>query len=234
MEMLKQIPGLEEIADSKYTRPVLQGIGLAILLGLGLWGYTAYRRGVDEAAHKAFTEALVYFDATVRVKPGKDSEVTFATAEEKWQKVATVFKDAYAKNSSAGIAPVFAAYEAQAYIELGNSVEAEQLLAASVPHIANEALRSYYNVKLALIRLDSDSPATVAQGQKMLEDAAADDSAAAHAMALFELGNWYFIKNDTAQARNYLEQLDLKYGTSSQSPSLWAEKGKQKLKLISA
>ena len=233
MEMLKNIPGLEEIAQSKYTRPVLQGVGLALVLGLGVWGYSAYRRSVDEAAHKAFTDALVYFDATVSDEPGSGDEMTFGTKEEKWQKVATVFKDAYASNSSAGIAPVFAAYEAQAYLELGNSVEAEKLLDSSVPHIANEALRSYYNVKLALIRLDSDSPVIVAQGLKMLEAAAAEDDQAAHAMVLFELGNWHFTKNETDQARNYLEQLDLKYGKSSQNPSQWAEKGKQKLKLIS-
>ena len=233
MSLLYKIPGLNELVESKWFWPALQGIAAAIVLGLGYFGYTAYQRSVQEKAHHSLVDALTYFDATVSDEPDEDAEMTFATEQEKWQKVAGVFKDGYARNSSAGIAPLFSAYEAQAHINLGDKVTAEKLLSESVPHIPNDALRSYFQVKLALLRLDSKSPALQTQGEQLLQEVANAEALAAHPMALYELGQWHFIKNDFVQAKNYLEQLDLKYGKSTEQPSEWADKGKKLLKLIS-
>ena len=169
MAILHQIPGLNELIESKWFRPALQGVGAVVVLGLGYFAFSAYQRSVQEKAHQSFVEALTYFDATISDEP-TDGEKTFKTEEEKWQKVATVFKDGYSRNSSAGIAPLFAAYEAQALIELGDKVDAEKLLSECVPHIPNDALRSFFQVKLALLRLDSDSPAVQAQGEKLLQE----------------------------------------------------------------
>ena len=214
-------------------------IGLVFALGvivLGV-GYGFYRSGLQKRAHKSFVQALKVYNANVHVDGKNDESFDldfFTSEEEKWTKVAKVFKEAYQSNKSAGIAPIFLAYQSEALVNLGNLPEAIAVLKSSISMLKEGAIKSGYKVKLFLMQLDSGSEEVVKSGLNSLKDIALDQNNEVNDMALFYLGQHYWFAKNFSEAKNYWNQLTLKYGKASKSASWWAQQAKQKLKLISA
>ncbi len=207
--------------------------GILILIGLAI-GYGYYRARRQEKAHKSFIQALKYFDAKVGVEEDFLGETkSFKTEEKKWEQTAKIFKKEYGKNRSAGIAPIFLAYQSEALVRLGKLDKAIEVLKKSLNLMEKDAaLYSYYKVKLTLMQIDTGSKSLIDQAIASLKSMALEQNKPAHDMALYRLGEYFWYQKNYPEAKNYWNQLIIKYGKKSKHPSLWAQKAKEKLKLI--
>jgi len=207
----------------------------AVILSVG---YSYYKDGLQRRAQKDLVEALKSFDAPVHGAGLKDEELNldaefFTSDKEKWTKVAQVFEQGYQKNKSAGIAPLFLAYQAQALINLGNLELAAKALNMALESMPESSARSFYKVKAALVSMDTEKKELQEQGLQRLKAIALDTNNTANPMALYYLGQHYRNAKDFNEAKNYWNQLVLKYGKTTQKPSVWAQKAKKYLKLVS-
>src|SRR5436305_13738931 len=106
----------------QYYKGIIITLLIGATLGFCLYSYMLYRRQQNQNAHKALMECLKHFEAPVTQE--KDQEIDldtimFTSREEKWNKVATLFHNAYANHSSAGIAPFFLIFESEALMNQG-------------------------------------------------------------------------------------------------------------------
>lgn len=221
----------------KHKKQTLMGIGLTVCLVFAGIGYTVYRQKMQVKAHATLVAALKVFEAPVVAGSSNKSDVKmptqFATEEEKWNKVQEIFKDAYNNHKGAGIAPYFLTYQAEALVQLGKFDEAIQALTDAIRLMKSTELKAFYQVKLALIKLDS--PKHQQEGLTELKKYADDQQGLAHENALYHMGNYYWYKKDFVQARNYWQQLVIKYGLKdARLQSGFTELAKSKLRLISA
>jgi len=218
---------------------VLAFVAIGVIAGSAVYGYRYYRLGVEQRAHKSFLECMSYFDAPIGT-PEKEidifgiEKVTFATFDEKWQKVSEVFQKAYDQNSSSGIAPLFLAFKSEALLQQNNRSQATEVLAAALKNIKDENLKNAYAVKYALMQLDSDDMTARQHGFDELKALAEDSKNVAHDVALYHMGLHFWHEKDFARAKNYWNQLVLAYGQDSQHPSPWTKEAQEKLAFIAS
>jgi len=203
-------------------------------------GYSFYMNSLQRRAHRSFVDALKYFDAKVIGKEEVKEdflnldEFTFRTPEEKWNKIAQIFQQGYEQNRGAGIAPMFLAYQSQALLNLEKPVEAINVLREAIRLMSGSVLKTYYRVKLALMQIDIENKDMIDEGVFTLKEISLDQKNPAHDMVLYRLGEYYWNVKNFDEAKNYWNQLILKYGKSAEKPSTWAEFARPKLKLITS
>ena len=212
---------------------------LSVAAGGAVYGYKYYRSGVEQQAHKAFLECMNYFDAPIgeaqkEIDIFGIEKVSFATTDEKWSKVAEVFKKAYATNSSSGIAPLFLNFQAEAFIKQNKLIDAIALQKKAVVELRDPHLKSVYSIKLSLMQLDSGDHVVRQNGFDLLKSIAEDSKSVVHDFALYHIGLHFWHEKDFALAKNYWNQLVLAYGQDSKHPSPWAAQAREKLKLIAS
>ena len=214
-------------------KKLLIGAGGLVIVIFGFIGFSYYREWVQTSAQKSFSEALRYYDAPLGAKTVITNEtIEFGSDAEKWKKVAEIFDTGYHKHSSAGIAPLFRAYYAEALLNLGKLDEAIDIMAATVPAIASRELQEFYALKLALMKIDS--PKFQTEGLAALTKFANDRSSTAHEAGLYYLGNYYWSLRNFEQARAYWQQLVVQYDKpDAKQQSGFALLVKARLKLIS-
>jgi len=206
-------------------------------LGLSI-GYLFYKAGLQKRAQKDLVKDITILQAPVHTPDMKsealklDSEF-FTSQEEKWTKVLQNFESSYQKNKSAGIAPMFLAYQAEALINLGKIDNAVQVLKKLVEISPESVAKSFYKVKTALVGIDSDNKELEKNGLENLRYIALDSQNAVQPMALYYLGQYYWFVKNFDEAKNYWNQLILKYGKKTEKHSEWADRAKIYLKLIS-
>ena len=215
---------------------ILGLIGVVTLIVLVAW-YMISQGQVQVNAHKDFTYAMEYFNAPV-ISEKDDSSIDFdtkefKTKEEKWVKVESLFRKGYEDNKSSGLAPIFLAYQSEALLNMGKNLEAISVLKKAVNLVSSEEVKSYYQVKLALMQIDSDDKNMQNDGLSILKELAVNDKCVANDRALYHLGNYFWNSKKFDEAKNYWNQLVLKYGKSAEKPSFYVSKAKPKLKLIS-
>ena len=71
-----------------------------------------------------------------------------------------------------------------------------------------------------------------AEGLGMLKKLALDEKGVAHDLSLYHLGDYYWHKKNFDEARNYWNQLILRYGKDQKYASPWVAAAKEKLVLI--
>lgn len=209
----------------------LTGIALASAAGTAYWYYKGY---VREQSHKAFVEALKYYDGTIGATPSStQDQLTFANEEEKWTKTAQAFNQAHSDYSSSELAPLCKVMEAEAFLNLGQTDKAHALLESSVDAINNDAMRDFYRIKLALIKIDTEKETEIQKGINILKTLSDNAQSPAHESALYYLGAYYWTKKEFNQARNCWQMLLVKYGAAdTKHQSTYAEKVKEKLALL--
>jgi len=224
----------------KYKKEAILIVGGCLaLIALGV-GYSFYRSGLQKKAQKSFAHSLKFFDAVVNTPESKQEDVLdldaefFTTEKEKWTKVESEFKKGYQNNKSSGIAPFFLAHQAEALVNLGRLSDAIDVLKNAVKMMDSSSTKTYYEVKLALMKLDSGNPDMINEGLNTLKTISLEERNSAHAMVLYRLGEHFWYAKNNNEAKNYWNQLVLKYGKTSKQPSWWAQKANQKLKLISS
>jgi len=202
-------------------------------------GYVFYMSSLQKRAHRSFVDALKYFDSNIVEKQDAKEdflnldEFTFYNQESKWSKVAQVFQQGYEQNKGAGVAPMFLAYQSQALLNLGKQIEAINVLRQAVKLMPSSTLKTYYRVKLSLMQIDSENKDMVNDGVSILKEISLDQKNPTHDMVLYRLGEYYWYEKNFDEAKNYWNQLILKYGKSVEKPSAWVELARPKLKLIS-
>ncbi len=205
------------IAYKKYVLGGVAGIAIAVVAGVG---FNWYWQASQEAAQKDFFELLSAYEV-----PG----------DQKWATVEKEYRHAYERNKRAGIGPMFRVYQADALAALGKQDEAISMLEEVIRSIASRELQDFMKLKLALMKLDSKQPAVQKDGLVALKAIAENSNQAANEAGLYYLGYFFFAQNDMAQAKNYWQQLMVKYGMKDQrQQSGLAEQTRGKLKLISA
>jgi predicted negative regulator of RcsB-dependent stress response len=216
---------------------ILTVIGLLVALGGLTYGYSYYKRVREEKAYRALVEALEYFDAPIKKDAAADQltvlgKKEFRTTDEKWQKTIDVLQKAYKNNSSSGIAPLFLAYQSEALISQGKLGDAVKMLREALTEMSSGPVKSYYEIKLALMLIDAKTNESISEGLKILEKFSLDDKNASNDAALYQLGEYYWNNKKFKEAKNYWNQLLLKYGKQEKYSSPWVSVAKEKLRLI--
>jgi tetratricopeptide (TPR) repeat protein len=232
--MNKIIKMLKAQQDKLYI--LLSVVVCIVLLFIGYGYYKTYR---EKCAYRVLTQALEYFDANVK-KPGevKEDDVSFIeskefkTEQEKWEKVDNVFKSAYESNQRSSLAPLFLAYRSQALVHLKKLPEAIEILRMAINLMSVDAIKSYYQVKLALMLLDTSAVKSHEEALSLLTSLAQKESSNANDLALYHLGEYYWYAKKYTEAKNYWNQLIIKYGKIEKYTSPWVELAKEKLRLI--
>lgn len=241
MKVFQNIHSLDDLIRKiqEYQNYILMVIGITTLIVAASFGFFYYKRVKEEGAYRAFTAAVEYFDAPIIKKDEKKTDdldfldkKEFSSLQEKWEKVTNVFHEAYEQHRSAGIAPLFLAYEAEALVQLGKTEEAIKVLEQIITMLDNEQAKTFYMIKHALLLIDTNDKATVEKGIEVLKTIARDEQSVAHDTALYQLGTYYWYTKDFTEAKNYWNQLILKYGKQEKHPSPWVEVAKEKLRLI--
>lgn len=236
MQFLQNIHGINDIIKKikEYQTYILLGIGITAMLVGSTYGYLYYKKNKEEKAYRALVTALEYVDAPISKELDKQEDFKyigkkeFASEKEKWEKVASVCQEAYKKHCGAGIAPLFLVYHAEALTQQKHHDKAIDVLQKAIAAMRNDAVKDYFEVKLALMMLDAKKD----EGLAMLQRLAAKTDSVAHDRALYSLGEYYWYKKDFAQARNYWNQFMVAYGKAEKNISPFASHVKEKLKLI--
>lgn len=247
MKVLHNIHTMEDLIQlvKKYQVQIVSFLGLMVFIIGGSYGYIYYKKGREESAYKALAMAIEYFDAPVKKADDKvDDDLSFldtkefSSYEEKWNKVDSVFKEKYESHKGSGISPLFLVYRSRALVELGKLADAIDVMRAAVNKTRNKDVKGYYTVKLALMLIDygktgENATASLSEGIESLEKVAGQDNNVAQDVALYHLGNFYWYERKFAEARNYWNQLVLKFGSDSAAKhSPWLDAAKSKLRLI--
>ena len=191
------------------------GLLFVAVMIAAFFGYRYHRRRTQIAAHHDFVHALKHYDApvkkTAQYDPAKEI-VEFNNDQEKWQRVAELFAQGYDKNSGAGLAPMFLAFQSEALINLKKLDEAINVLKKSVISMSNKDVASYYEIKLALMQLDSTNKSARDEGLERLKGLTREQGTIAYDQALFNLGNYYWINKQFDEAKSYWQQFIVKFG----------------------
>lgn len=240
MEQLRNplIEWFYKIIDFAIARKRKLIIGAAILVSALVFsiGYVYYKNKLQERAHKSFVRALKIYDAKIGAKSENMLDVdfkSFSTPEEKWTAVTNVFKEGFENYKSAGIAPFFLVYESEALLNLGKVDESIEVLRQALNLMGKKnAAYSYFNIKLALMLIDTKKQELEKEGIEVLKEIAHDSKNSANDLALYRLGEYFWFAKNYDEAKNYWNQLNVAYGKKSAHPSAWAAQAQIRLKLI--
>ncbi|MCK5632985.1 tetratricopeptide repeat protein [bacterium] len=173
----------------------------------GYRGYRWYISGKEAKAQKMFSESIQLFEEAQKNK-------------DQWNDVEGAFSLGYEQNSTSKLAPFFQLFQAQALVELDKKDEALALMIDALKVMKNNPLLPFYQVKVALLKIDSQDATVQVAGLQELENLAYDDKNNSLDMALYYLGLYYFDKNNVEKTREAWQKLsDLKVGpNAAQSP----------------
>ncbi|MCK4517873.1 tetratricopeptide repeat protein [Candidatus Babeliales bacterium] len=224
---------------------VLIGLGIVAFIIGGVYGLGYYKQRREERAYQTLVSAMKYFDAPVAKKSEEHQgnldfleKKEFSTEKEKWERVASTFKDAYDSYSGAGIAPIFLAYRAEALVQLDKLDEAIEVLRQAIAGMSNGQTRELYQAKLALMLLDTKEEKEASVGLETLKKLAADEQSVVRDLALYHLGQHYWYAKNFIEAKNYWNQLLLSYKSDGKGasigdrPSPWVALAQEKLRVI--
>jgi hypothetical protein len=202
-------------------------------------GYLYYKKVREESAHKVLVGALEYFDAPIKTSTEEKQDdlsfldkKEFKTSEEKWTKVDNMFKKAYEDNSGSGIASMFLVYRSVALMNLNKVSEAIKVIRIAIDKMKSLKVKSFFRVKLALLLIDSGQDAALKEGLEILRKSANQEGHIAQDTALYNLGRYYWHEKNFNEAKNYWNQLILKFSEQKENRSPWIDDAKEKLRLI--
>ena len=187
----------------EYRKPIIAGV---VLVGVGLAsfaGYRYYQKIANMRAHQDFIAAVKLFESSVKA--------TNANLD-KWDPVIKAFEDGYKNNKSTQLGAAFLAYQADILLKMNKFDDALALLKKATDAMSVKEVKACYELKLALVMLDSSREALEQEGlAKLLTLAQTPGSA--HEQALYHLGLYYWVKQDFDEAKNYWQQFMVKYST---------------------
>lgn len=220
----------------EYKTYVIAGTLALILASGGMIWYRWYAVNLAQQAHKTLVETLKVFEAPVQKAPPASEQrdaAQFYSESEKWNHIAMLCADAYKQFSRTTLAPFFLAYQAESLLNVRQHEEALGLLKQAHALLKNQPLRDFLSVKIALVAMDCPAQATQQEGFLELKRLAENSNHTAHECALYNLGLYFWNNKEFAQAKNYWQQMLVKYAQSDvRSGGVYTELVKSKLALI--
>ncbi len=183
----------EKTPTAQYSRYWTIGFAVVIVVGGGWYLYRGHLRSKNEAAFGFLSEYVQEYGARRSEKVD-------------WSEVAQSFSSEADRYSRTAAAPYFLVYEAEQLLRQGKKEEAlakMQAVVAALP--AQSPLVQLYKTKCALMQLDLTAQRDA--GLSLLTDLAHDQTNAYRDVAAYQLGLYYWIANDTAQAKTVWQEL---------------------------
>jgi hypothetical protein len=205
---------------SKYGRYVLIIlVALGIILGIRM-GYRWYDIKRNEAAQRAFSQAVAQFDKAQQAPV------------DMWGEVAMAFKLGYEQHSSSSLAPYFLAFQAQALLRQGHYREALDLLDSVEKQGTPTPFARLYTIQKTLIKLDQEDTDTQEQGLQELLAIAQDAKNKYRDEALYYLGFYYWSRGDLVRAKAEWQLLVQLFPAHGQAGSAYAAQAQVRLNQI--
>jgi len=136
------------VRNKKAGKLAKDTIIMAVLLGVAVGGfylYKYYTHSKEATAQKVLSECLEEYE---RAAGGMGS----------WYDVEVALEMGYEQNSGSNLAPYFLAYKADAMLEQDKKKEALEVMKEALEKmLPTDDLYGVYNLKFALIKLDSDT-----------------------------------------------------------------------------
>lgn len=215
----------------RYRKELLVGF-LAGCVTLTLYfGYYWYRGRIERSAHAAYESCMKFYNGSVGASADEaEQQQTFGSEQEKWEVVQQEFLKAADGHSWSGLHGIFLAYAAEAQSRLNKHESALLTMEQSLNAIPDAILKSWFEIKYALMKLDSEDSEERAAGLAILERHASIQESSVFACAAYHLGNYYWINGDYQAARSFWNMLS--GSSAADHASYWYSLAKPRLKLV--
>lgn len=196
-------------------RYVLIGAIVIGFLVVDVIGYRWYIRRYNERAQLALAEALDVYQKASREK-----------APHLWEEARQALAKGHEDFAGSSLDPYFLAYESDVVRYQGDHAKAVALMTAAVRAMSKSSpLYGPYQIKLALIKVDSPDQKVHADGLADLEQLAQRGKSDHRDEALYYRGLIAFDSADRAMAEKYWNELIKEFGKDS----VWAQVAQAKL-----
>jgi hypothetical protein len=206
---------------------VLQGLAGVAVLAIGVSVYQYIANQTRMAAHKELMELLRIVDEPVMAGEGVKAQAE----AEKMTRIVTMADKKYQEYKSTPLAAAFLAIKADALDAQDKTGEAIAVMRQAVSAMSAVTVKNYYQLKLALMLMDQQDEAAQKEGLDVLRKMSNDPKNSAHDRSLYYLGYHAWINKQYSEAKNYWQQLVVKYGSERNSLEL-VEKAKEHLELL--
>lgn len=186
------------VTSFKYLRELLLALLALVVLG---GGFLMYRSGVQKKEQKAQLALAGCLQEFMRLDAQPEKTI------DDWLRVQTMCTLGYEDHTGTSLAPYFLLFKADAFMQQGDKQQAYSTMEQALNEMSSgDPLLTLYKIKFALMQLDADDIALVAQGVQDLKDLASDSNNANNDMAQYYIGAYYWAQNDTAQAREWFQK----------------------------
>ncbi len=169
--------------------------------GVSYLGFQYYIEQREQRAHQAFAEAATLYEQIRAGKQPSSTEPASTPTIVDWQEVELAFKAGHAQNSGSYLAPYFLVFQVEAIAQQGRIEEAVALLSTVLKQITVASpFYPQFELKRALLQLDSDSAQMMQEGLQNVERIAGDTDHQMHETAAYFLGEYYWAQEDFAKA----------------------------------
>lgn len=193
------------IIPTDYILPTFFGIILAIIAAIGYGSYSWYVSSREAYAHRLLTSGLQEFEQALT----QDNP-------QAWQSVTETFAEGYKRAQSSNLAPFFLAFESEALLRQGKTTEARERMQQMMKQLSQKSPFYYtYAIKAAMINIDADDEEIKEQGIKQLTSLAQNMKNPQRDYALYQLGFYYFMHEQTDKAKEYFARLVREFAATS-------------------
>ena len=148
----------------------------------------------------------------------------------------SLFQEGAQKQSGSSLEPYFLVFQANTLIKEGKLDDAIGIMEKAITHMSkSNALLPLFEVKHALMQMDSTVSASQQIGLQKLTELARDVKNPYADMASFFLGNYYWSVNNLEEAKKVWQELiEVQRKEQMGAPSPWAQLAQIKLQQITA
>jgi predicted negative regulator of RcsB-dependent stress response len=147
-----------------------------------------------------------------------------------------LFQEGAQKESSSHLEPYFLVFQANTLVKEGKLDEAIGIMEKAISHMSKDnVLLSLFEVKRALMQMDSTIAETQQAGLTKLTELAHNTANQYADMALYFLGHYYWSVNNLEEAKKIWQELiELQSKEQMGAPSPWVQLAHMKLQQITA
>jgi len=209
---------LDFLQDTNW-KPFAIVAGLVVCATAGFYGYRWHAAQGEQAAQVVFADCM---NQLAQAQEGT----------EPWSSVEQFFKMGYEQHSGSKLAPYFLAYQAEALIKQNKLAEAVVVMEKALDTMPKSSpVYGMYATKQALMNIDSNDAALAQKGLEQLQVLAQDTKNLGQDVALYNLGLYYWSKNDLKKAQEvWAGFAALQKEGKDTSP--WAALAEQKLEYL--
>jgi hypothetical protein len=193
------------VMPEEYIIPTFFAVILAIVAAIGYGSYTWYSSSREAYAHRLLTSGLQEFEQALTQDNAQS-----------WQGVAETFAEGYKRAGNSNLAPIFLAFESEALLRQGKADQARERMHTVMKQLSQKSPFYYvYAIKAAMLDIDADDEMTQEQGLKQLTSLAQSMKNPQRDYALYQLGFYYFMNEQTDKAKEYFARLVREFATTS-------------------